>query len=247
LFWQEVGGFLVRDGREIIIDPLPGTAESLIRLPLLGAALSMAIHQRGLVGLHASAVAIDGKAVAFMGQSGLGKSTMAASLYARGHAVLADDLVVLDPREDGTVMLLPSFPELKLFPESLIAALGDNPEGLPKLISGLDKRARLAPYGFTTDPFPIKALYLLDNSATLSLELISPLERIPHLIRESYGARKFKHWLKGQKASAHLRQCSEVAKRVPIYWLRRPRDLESLGTCAELIEENVRSLSESRP
>jgi hypothetical protein len=203
----------------------------------------MAIHQRGLLGLHASAVAIDGHAVAFMGASGLGKSTMAASLYARGHTVLADDLVVLDPSDNGSVMLFPSFPELKLFPESIVAALGDNPEGLPKLVAGLDKRARTAPKGFTTDPFPIKALYLLDNDSTPSLELISPRERIPHLIRESYGARKLNLWLKGATASAHLRKCAEVANKVPTYWLRRPRDLESLGETAKLVEESVRSLS----
>ena len=169
---------------------------------------------------------------------------MAASLYARGHSVLADDLVVLDPKDDGSVMLFPTFPELKLFPESLVAALGDNPDGLPKLVSGLDKRARSAPNGFSTDPIPLKAIYLPENDPVLRLELISPRERITHLIRESYGARIFSHWLKGEKASAHLRRCAEVANRVPIYWLKRPRDLDSLGDAAKLVEDNVRSLTD---
>lgn len=236
LFWDEVGGFLVRDGREIIVDPLPGTAEKLLRLPLLGAVLSVAIHQRGLVGLHASAVAIDGHAVAFMGPSGLGKSTIAAALYARGHAVLADDLVVLDPSDNGGVMLLPSFPQLKLFPEAIIASLGDNPDLLPKLVPGLDKVARIAPKGFTTNPFPIKALYLLNNGSAFSVEPICPRDKISHLIRESYGARTFKHWLKGETASAHLKKCAQVANKVDFYLLKRPRSLEALPDVARMLE-----------
>jgi len=32
-FWEHLGTFLVRDGKEIIVDPLPGVEECLVRLP----------------------------------------------------------------------------------------------------------------------------------------------------------------------------------------------------------------------
>src|ERR1700730_14845287 len=75
LFWDEVGGFLVRSGNEIIVEPFCGVDQRIVRLPLLGAVLSMVIYQRGLIILHGSSVAIDGQAVAFLGASGQGKST----------------------------------------------------------------------------------------------------------------------------------------------------------------------------
>jgi hypothetical protein len=239
IFWDRVGGFLVRNGEEIIIEPLPGAEESLVRLPLLGAVLSVAIHQRGLVGLHASAVRVGDHAIAFLGPSGLGKSTMAAALYARGHAVLADDLVVLNAQDNSGVMLLPGFPQLKLFPEALSASLGENPNLYPTLLPGLDKRARMAQNGFSTRAVPITSLYVLSNDAEFSVEPIPTKEKIPHLIRWGYGARTFKHWLKGAAASAHLQKCAAIANRLDFQFLNRPRSFETLPDLARTIEELV--------
>ena len=245
LFWERVGGFLVMNGRDITVEPLPGADEPLVRLPLLGAVLSVALHQRGLLGLHGSAVSIDGQAVAFLGISGSGKSTMAAALYARGHPVLADDLVALEPRDARGVMLFPSFPQLKLYPEVMISSLGDDPDRFPKLLDGIEKRARVADNGFTPDPVPIKRIYILDNAPTLSIEPIRPQERMTHLISQSYGARIFKYWLKGNFSARHFMSCAELINKVPIYWLRRPRDLTALTDVARAIEDNVRGVEET--
>lgn len=242
LFWEQVGGFVVRDGKEITVDPLPGVEESLLRLPLLGAVFSAAIQQRGFLGLHASAVAIDGQAVVFAGASGQGKSTTAASLYARGHTLLADDLVVLDlDTESGVPMLYPSFPQLKLFPEAAAASLGDDPDDLPRLMAGVDKRARVAKKGFSPQAVPVKCIYILKTDSEFQIEPLLPQEQIVQLIQKSYGALVFTHWLKGKTAAAHLRKCVELANSVPLRWLKRPRDLESLSELAQLVEANVRA------
>lgn len=242
LFWEQVGGFVVRDGKEITVDPLPGVEESLLRLPLLGAVFSAAIQQRGFLGLHASAVAIDGQAVVFVGASGQGKSTTAASLYARGHTLLADDLVVLDlDTESGVPMLYPSFPQLKLFPEAAAASLGDNPDDLPLLMAGVDKRSRVAKTGFSPQAVPVKCIYILKTNPTFEIESLLPQEQIVQLIQKSYGALVFTHWLKGKTAAAHLRKCVALANSVPLRWLKRPRDLGSLGELAQAIEVNVRA------
>ena len=95
-FWDQLGKFLVRDGKEIIVDPLPNVEERAIRLPLLGTVLAVLLHQRGYFVLHASAIAVDGGVVAFLGNKGQGKSTMAATLYSRGHELVADDVVAID-------------------------------------------------------------------------------------------------------------------------------------------------------
>lgn len=94
----------------------PGTVHTLAsgRLPasalLLGPGLPLLLFARGLLCLHASAVAQGGAAVLFLGDSGRGKSTLAARL---GAPRLADDIVPCSG-EAGGIQVLPHFPQLKL-------------------------------------------------------------------------------------------------------------------------------------
>ncbi|HLF56293.1 MAG TPA: hypothetical protein VI942_05540, partial [Thermoanaerobaculia bacterium] len=81
----------------------------------LGAPLALALAARGVHLLHASALALGDAAVALTAESGVGKSTLAASADPDGAwRRIADDLLPvrlgLDPRA------LPHFPQLKLAP-----------------------------------------------------------------------------------------------------------------------------------
>ncbi|MGB3637574.1 MAG: serine kinase, partial [Rivularia sp. (in: cyanobacteria)] len=96
IFWENIGTILIREGKEIIIDSVLEAEESRIRLFILGAAIGVILHQRGFLVLHASAVVMNGNAVAFVGDKGRGKSTMAAALNARGHNLIGDDVIALD-------------------------------------------------------------------------------------------------------------------------------------------------------
>src|SRR5207237_1442435 len=95
LFWQGVGAFQITHGREITVEPAPGVEARALRLFLLGPALALLLSQRGLLVLHASAVAVEGRAIAFLGESGQGKSTTAAAFLAHGHTVVADDVLAV--------------------------------------------------------------------------------------------------------------------------------------------------------
>ena len=55
------------------------------------------VRSSGLVPLHASVATRDGAAVAFTGQSGVGKSSTLVALLARGWAPVAEDFAWLDP------------------------------------------------------------------------------------------------------------------------------------------------------
>ena len=50
---------------------------------------------------HASTVVIGGRAVAFCGPQGAGKSTTAVALAQQGYAVPAEDVAALDDRGSG--------------------------------------------------------------------------------------------------------------------------------------------------
>ena len=238
LFWDRLGTFLVRNGREIIIEPFPRAEERLLRLPLWGAVLAVLLHQRGLLVLHASAVGINGSAVAFIGGKGQGKSTTAATIYARGHKLLADDVVALDMNNSGGPMVLSGIPQFKLWPEA-VSSLGDNPEMFPQIFSGCEKRARRVTDRFSQTSLPLKGIYALSEGPTPEIKFLSPQEGIVQLIRNSYMARFGKRLLHGAGASTHLHQCTLVANSVPVYGLDRPRSLSLLPSVARLVEAQL--------
>ncbi len=239
LYWDSVGAFLVRDGSHVMIDSLPEAEEDLIRLPLLGPVLSLLLHQRGLLVLHASAVAIDGQAVAFIGRKGWGKSTTAAALHARGHALVTDDILAVDLSAEGIPHVAPGFPQLKLRPEAARAALGDDPDALPVLHRRVTKRARRATEGFSSASLPLQRIYVLDRGPSLCIEPVAHQEAFLELTRHTFNQRlvKDKH-----TAPAHFRRRARLAGRVPLQRLKRKAALDALPDVARLVEEDVRIL-----
>jgi hypothetical protein len=101
----DVARYAVLDGRRITVDPADGADPKNVRLYLLGSAMGLLLHQRGVLPLHANAVEIEGRAFAFMGPSGAGKSTLAAWFHDQGYRVVADDVcaVQFDGRSRPTV------------------------------------------------------------------------------------------------------------------------------------------------
>ena len=87
---------LVEAGRSIVYAPAPGADLLDTRLFLMGRPWLALAAQRGLMPLHASAVAVGSDVHAFCGSPGVGKSTLAAALCAIGHEFFADDSLLLD-------------------------------------------------------------------------------------------------------------------------------------------------------
>ncbi len=109
--WKLEGGAYFRlrycDGVEFVVDrrgtrvwarwPDKATLED-VTVYLLGPVLGFLLRLRGITCLHASAVAVDGQALAFMGPPGAGKSTTAAAFARRGYPVLTDDITALEEK-----------------------------------------------------------------------------------------------------------------------------------------------------
>jgi hypothetical protein len=183
--------------------------------------------------LHASAVALDGGAVAFLGGPGWGKSTLAAALYARGHGILADDVTAVDA-DAGSPMVFPGFPQLKLWPEAA-AALGDAPETLPRIHPMLEKRARPAGRGFPEAPLPLRRIHVLARGPAHEIEPLRPQEALLELVRHSYCARL----LQALDARRHFLHCARLANCVPVCRLKGERSLSALPDLAHLVEEDL--------
>lgn len=158
-----VAAYLVSpDGRQVIIAPVPGAAEAEIRTFLFGTVFAILCLRRGWLALHACCVRVDDKAVAFAGESGVGKSTLAANLWTRGHSLLADDVTVVDMNAPGGPIVLPSFPRVKLWRDSL-EALGRTVESLEIVRPALDKYQLVVAQGFCAEPLPLAGLVQLER------------------------------------------------------------------------------------
>jgi hypothetical protein len=89
------------DGTDLVLEPQPEVRAAELDKLERGAVRLLLAHLAGAVPLHASAVALEGRAVVFVGGTGLGKSTLAAALCDRcGGSLLADDAVVIERRGD---------------------------------------------------------------------------------------------------------------------------------------------------
>lgn len=92
--YHQVGDFrLDRRLQSIRVHLAPGTATDYAALLLEGNVIATLLMLSGECVLHASAVEVNGRAVAFVGHSGGGKSTLAALACAAGARFVTDDLL----------------------------------------------------------------------------------------------------------------------------------------------------------
>ena len=232
---RDVGVFLVSAGRYICVEAHENATEEALRLCILGPVLGLALQQRGFLTLHASAVSIQGAAVAFLGGHGWGKSTMAALLQARGYPVISDDLMALEPDSNRVV---PSFPQLKLWPDAA-GALGHTSQELPRVHPDVDKRALRFSEGFVRDPSPLRRLYLLAVGETTAIETIPPAQVFEELMRHWYGSRFGPALLKSLDLRGHFLRVSNLASTVGLRRLQRPATLLDDLVLGETIEKAI--------
>jgi hypothetical protein len=164
LYYPRVATFSVSgDGSLVTLHRIESRDAGLVRLVLACHVLTFVLHRRGTPSLHASAVAIGGESVVFLGPRGRGKSTIAASLLQRGATLLTDDALPLQVSHDG-VRGVPSLPLMKVWHETVEQAL-ELDEQLPSAALNTEKKLlRLADrYPFAQHPVPIRAMYVLDR------------------------------------------------------------------------------------
>lgn len=106
-----------RQGYSVRCAPVPGVSRQTLDHLYANQVRPLIMGLRGRLAFHASAVEIDRVAVAFAGESGLGKSTLAASFAVHGARFLTDDGLYLEAR-DEVFWVHPSHPSIRLWDDS---------------------------------------------------------------------------------------------------------------------------------
>ena len=100
---NNIASFRVINGKEILWKKEKSSVGFQdIRTFLLGSPFGALLIQKDFLVFHGNALVKNGKAIMFLGHSGVGKSTIAYGLMNSGWKLIADDLVVLN--KEGYVL-----------------------------------------------------------------------------------------------------------------------------------------------
>jgi hypothetical protein len=238
-----VGRFLLRGGREILVDLVPHSDDHEINALLLNVIFGALCHQRGITPLHSSAIDLADGCVAFVGASGSGKSTVVATLAQRGHEIITDDECFLQLGTNGEVQTWPGICRVRLW-EDARAALGFDGPGVRQLIPGYNK-------------------YFVPVRQPRNLIQARPLRRVYQLHRAPNGVAEVIR-LQGADAAEVLMQnvypsgfaaalgyqshvftvCTAAARGIPVFRLSRPWDLTALDKGIDLLDSHLRAMHE---
>ena len=142
----------------------------------------------GLLPVHASAVAYDGKVFAFTASAGGGKSTMVAALGAHGLPMFCDDTLVLDLSDPDRIMCLPGHKRLKLTPDALALT---GVEQCEKVSATVDKFYAVPRSGEVGEALPFGELIFLEEGNDPEMLAVSGADRLMLLQDDHYTARLF--------------------------------------------------------
>lgn len=231
-----VARYLTADGRKITIQKAPGAEEDAVRLFLQGSAFGALLHQRGLLPLHASAIAVNGKAILFSGMSGAGKSTLAGAFCKRGYSVLADDISVVSPGGDAIPMVLPGFPQIKLWADAT-RKLKEDTAGLRKVREELDKFGWPLAEKFCSEPTPLGRIYVLrtTNTDRFEMEEVTGQEKFNLLVRNTY---RFRFTEGLDSKPEHFSQCTVAGRHAEVRRVTRPVRGFRIEELMDLIEQD---------
>lgn len=208
------------DLARVEVRPFEGADTEVLPVLLGGTVLAFVLAVRGEMVLHASAVQVGQAALAFVGASGMGKSTMGTLMCADGAGLITDDLLRLDMGQDPPTCALGST-ELRLRRASTELA-ARFPSGAGTRTTGDDRQALMAGSS-TTEDLPLAAIVVpspekSSGRAEVSVEQLDQmtafllLSRFPRLLG----------WEDEDVLRNQFQRLGDLIDRVPVYLARLP-------------------------
>ena len=250
-FYRVENGYLLRfpdladftlssNGLEVAAYPVPGVSPQTVDHLYLNQVLPLALGRQFKLVLHASAVEVGQGAVAFLGISGRGKSTLAASFSTSGLRFLTDDGLQLEKDVSGYV-IRPSHPSIRLWEDSSRALIPESTELAPP-VEFTPKSRFLAgdEVAYCDAPRSLRAVYFLGEGETDSvfIEPVGGRDAMVELVKHSFlldiEAREM--------LTHHFGQLAELVKTPMFFRLDYPRRYDLLPEVREAVIRHASAL-----
>jgi hypothetical protein len=248
-FYRVGGSYLLRfpgmadfkvaaDGSAICY-PAPDVSEGTLQCLYLNQVLPLVWSKQGKLVFHGSSVEIEGGAIAFLGSTGRGKSTLAAAFATRGHRFLTDDGLLLQP-SPYRYQVHPSHPSIRLWDDSeewLIA-----PGSLTAPTASFTSKSRfLAGEGldYCEQPRDLLCAYFLGDGTVqdVSFACLTPYEALAEWVKNSFLIDVEDQAL----LSSHFDRVATLANRLRCFYLDFPRQFVGLDRVIEAIKNHAMS------
>jgi hypothetical protein len=232
-FYRSDKGYLLRfpdladfavsaDGMEVVAYPTIEADDATIEHLYVNQLLPLALSRQGRPTFHASVVTVPGGVVAFLGKTGMGKSTLAASFALNDSTFLSDDSLLIE-ETDKACIALPGHASLRLWDDSAAALVDTNsPQANPISYSSKTRLLAGDSLAYTADPQPLVAAYLLksNNAANIEIRPLDGIDRHMAWLHNSFLLDIEDPDLLGQ----HFDWTHRIARSVPTFALDYPRD-----------------------
>jgi hypothetical protein len=215
--------------------------EEAAALLLQGLVMGYILRRRGVTYLHASAVAVQNRAIALLGQGGAGKSVLAAALVSGGYPLISDDLVALEARGEA-FLAQPGYPRIHLWPDAVQLLGGQIRPLLPGWdkgyldLAGQDKQ-------FLSVAQPLRAVYVLDRgswqSSTTNIAALTRGEALARLLSDIY----VPYLLKKRMRLQEFEFLGNLVERVPVRRLAWGSGSEGITMACQVLLKDVMALS----
>ena len=226
-----------RAGQQVQVWPAPGIGDATIEHLYLNQVQPLAWSKQGRLVLHGSAVEIDRQGVAFIGRSGLGKSTLAASFASSGFRFLSDDGLMLE-ESGGAYSILPHHPSIRLWQDSQAALIDPAVEPAPA-VQYTNKARIMAGTGiaFCDQPLPLRRVYFLGpgNLDTPHFHRMKPSEALVGLVKNSFMLDTDER----EMLSSHFDAFSRLAEQPVYFGFDYPRSFGALPRVREAIVRHL--------
>jgi hypothetical protein len=210
---------------------------------LFGLVLAFFLQDRGIFTLHAAAVNCEGRAIAFLGHNGYGKSTLASYFLRRGHSLVTDDVLPLVKR-DRYVVAMPVCPAMNLWPQTLAQLRNHHLANSTKQMMIRKRRYSLETLGlrFSRTGTPLAAIYFLSptNSPAQHPTRITPIPKARALIELLHNTRA-NSMIEVHNQKQLFKTYADLVSRIPICQLEYSRGFDVLPAVYDaILNNNVR-------
>jgi hypothetical protein len=213
--------FSISNGNSIVFSPFLKADLNKIRLYLLGTCMGTLLLQKKTLCLHGSAIAIEGKAYAFVGESGVGKSTLASAFIMQNFQLISDDVIAINFDKQNIPFVMPSYPQQKLWEESLNEFGMDSKRYLPLF----ERETKFAVPVENPIKVPIKLEGVIELNVIVSdsikYEKIEGLNKIATLFQHTYRSSFIN---KLELSDWHFKETVKLLNTVHISKLSRPKN-----------------------